>query len=113
MSLSAIFLLIALFASVALIVVWPLIYSRETLTVQPSSVISLETRHEAVLKAIRDLDFDYQTGKLVQVDYQNQRQGLVEQGVEILKEIDMMKAAPKDNPDDESIEAAIQTRRAR
>ena len=54
--------------------------------------------------AIRDLDFEHETGKLAAQDHALQRAVLVEQGVAILKKLDAAEAAL---PADHSLEAAI------
>jgi DNA repair exonuclease SbcCD ATPase subunit len=82
----------------------------------------LLTERTAVLTAIRDLDFDFQTGKLLEADYRALRDKYAARGVEILKGLDALpepdrrlhaeragrrqKAAAMDE-----IEAAVQARR--
>lgn len=95
MSASGVFLFIAFLAGVATIVLWPLIQSRissASPTTAPSqaltAVAQLKAAHEAILTALRDLDFDYQTDKLAEADYRLQREALMQQGIETLKLID-------------------------
>ena len=47
-------------------------------------------QREAIYATIRDLDFDYETGKLGDAEYQHQRDAWVERGIAALKAIDSM-----------------------
>ena len=73
----------------------------------------LQAERNTVLTALRDLDFDFQTGKLAEADYRVTREKYAARGVEILKELDALgddgesPAAAEDE-----IEAAVQARRA-
>ncbi len=87
----------------------------------------LVAEREAVFAVIRDLDFDYETGKLTDEDYQQQRETWVARGVAVLKAIDSLKQGLQDTsglqdydlqkPDhtdadlDAQIEAAVAARR--
>ena len=110
MSIAGIFLLLAFLGGVLTIIVWPLLYSAKPApeavpslrNVMPA-VAELRTQHEAILTAIRDLDFDWQTGKLAEADYRAQREVLVQQGVELLKAIDSQES--------DLIEDAVRSRR--
>ncbi len=100
MSIAGLFLLIMLFASVAIIVLWPLLQAQDkgepgTSVADrptPSALAQLQAQHEAILIAVRDLDFDYQTGKLSEDDYLAQRESLMQRGVDILKQIDAQRS---------------------
>ncbi len=50
----------------------------------------LYEQREAIYTAIRELDFDYQTGKIAEEDYRPLRDRYVAQGVEVLKRIDAL-----------------------
>jgi hypothetical protein len=66
----------------------------------------LATRRDAVYALIRELDADYQTGKLNTEDYQALRERYVADGVSILKQLDAL-------PDESSradIDASIEGR---
>ena len=106
MSISGIFLLLAFLGGCALFVAWPFLFGTDRVgyPASNSSVITqLQAEHEAILTAIRDLDFDYQTGKFTEDDYRAQRENLVQRGVQLLKRIDSEQSA--------LIEAAVQSRR--
>ncbi len=110
MSPSGIALLLAFLAGGAVFVMWPFLTQRrsdgQTTENEPSRlsrIAQLQAEREAILISVRDLDFDYQTGKLTEEDYLMQRENLMDRGVEILKQIDAEQSV--------AIEAAVQARR--
>jgi len=110
MSPSGIALLLAFLVGGAVFVAWPFIAARQPADQQKDKhesrlfqVAQLQSEREAILNSVRDLDFDYQTGKLSEEDYLAQRESLMSRGVEILRQID--------NEQSEAIEAAVQARR--
>lgn len=77
----------------------------------------LVAERDAVYAVIRDLDFDFQTGKLLEADYRPMRETYVTRGVEILKQLDAVDAtrgplSVASGPTD-GIEAAVRDRRRR
>jgi hypothetical protein len=132
MSVAGIFLLLAFLAGAALIVLWPLLQagrestSGDVAAAAPALSIldRLHAEHESILQAIRDLDFDYQTGKLTEEDYAAQRESLMQRGVETLKHIDArqsdlieeavraQRSAPRPTPDTRRRHRRRQTERA-
>lgn len=56
-------------------------------------VQQLAQEREAVLQALRDLEFDYQTGKLAQADYLPQREALLERGAQLLRRLEQEREA--------------------
>jgi hypothetical protein len=118
MSISGIFLLLAFLFGVIAVIVWPLLPAQQAkqakqgkkaaVQAAPLSnmpeIAQLRSEHEAILIAIRDLDFDYQTGKFTEEDYRTQRETLVQRGVETLRRIDEREAA--------LIEQAVSVRRS-
>jgi hypothetical protein len=77
----------------------------------------LLAERDTIYTAIRDLDFDFQTGKLLEVDYHATRDKYAARGVEILKELDALGDEPKpthlrkQKASADEIEAAVQARR--
>jgi hypothetical protein len=62
----------------------------------PGDQLSFE--RDRTLTALRDLDFDHATGKILDEDYAAQRAQLVAQGVGILKQLDALASrAPRSN----------------
>ncbi len=87
-----------------LFVAWPFLFpSREGQKRLPAPPVDelqeLIARREAVYSAIRDLDFDFETGKLEDEDYRLQRETWIARGVEVLKAIDAYQALhPQERP---------------
>jgi hypothetical protein len=73
-----------------LFVLWPFINlgSRDRTRAESSTLESLYEQRKVLYTTIRDLDFDYDTGKLTEDDYLAQREVWVQRGVEILKALD-------------------------
>ena len=57
---------------------------------------------ESVLSALRDLDFDYKTGKIIEEDYQRLRAQLLAEAAQFMQ---------KEDKEEEQLEALIQSRR--
>ena len=110
MSVSGIALFVMFLVGCAVFALWPVLFARkqashiDDLPGPLAEVATLQAEREAVLTAVRDLDFDYQTGKFSEEDYLAQRESLMEHGVAILKQIDAIES--------EAIEAAVRSRRA-
>jgi hypothetical protein len=98
MSSAGIFLLAAFTAITILVVLWPFLGQRRE---GPSpqefadlpAIQRLAAEREGILEAIRELDFDLQTGKLEAVDYQSQRNALMARGGQVMRQIDAAKEA--------------------
>ena len=57
-------------------------------TVQAQEVEQLSLHKETLYTAIRDLDFDYQTGKVDQQDYTTLRHQLEDEAIQALRDLD-------------------------
>lgn len=75
----------------------------------------LTVYYERVLRNLHDLDEDYATGKLIQSEYQQEREAWVDRGVQALKALDeldsehlMAPATADDITIDEAIDDAIE-----
>lgn len=117
MELPSILLGLALFAGVAFLVAQPLLQGQAVVTPTVTETDQLTAQRDMVLAALRDLDFDFNMGKITAEDYQLQRAALVQQGVTTLKQLDALSAspnAPRPAPADSleaQLEAAIAARR--
>ncbi len=117
MELPSLLLGLALFTGVAFLVAQPLLQGRAVVTPTVTEADQLNAQRDMVLAALRDLDFDFNMGKITAADYQPQRAALVQQGVTILKQLDALGAssnAPRPAPADSleaQLEAAIAARR--
>lgn len=58
--------------------------------------VDLLAERNGIYRAIKELDFDYETGKFSVEDYAEQRHTLVAQGVDILQQLDALPAEPDD-----------------
>lgn len=82
--LSAILILIV--AGVA--VLWPFLLNRQLNQQKRQSVVALEDSLRQFVMSVRDLDFDFDMGKITETDYIEQRKVLIGRGVSTLKKLD-------------------------
>lgn len=91
-------------------VVWPLLKPGPApVLVEDDRLAELLGRKDAVLKAIKDLEFDYEVGKLTEEDFRIYDQRLRRQAVALLKQIE--EVAPMSAGLDDALEAQIAQRR--
>ncbi len=112
---------LAIAVIVVVYIIQPLIIRLRVKTAAPESPRDkLLAERDALYTTIRDLDFDFQTGKLLEADYRVTREKYTARGVEILKEFDAMGADRRPPTADRSrrqaaaideVEAAVQARR--
>jgi hypothetical protein len=105
-------MLIALVLSVGALafVVWPLLKPGPApVMVEDDRLTELLGRKDAVLQAIKDLEFDYQVGKLSEEDFHLYDQRLRRQAVALLQQIEQV--APQSADIDAALEAEIAQRR--
>lgn len=105
---------LVLIALAALAIAWPLWKEREgrqganwteAAVIDPLEEL-LEQRN-STYRAIRELRFDYQVGKVSEADYQAFDAQLKSQAVAVLKQIDALAAAEADSALDARVEAEI------
>ncbi len=104
---------LALLIGVAFFVIQPFLERRALREKPVTEAEALTAERESLLIALRDLDFDYATGKITTEDYAPQRAVLLARGVAVLKQLDALGAATDDSADDEIERAIAQRRRAR
>lgn len=92
MEIGSIFIGLALLAVVAFILAQPFIEKQGLPENQVTRADALMAEREQVLDALRDLDFDHAMGKLTAEDYTPQRTQLVARGVELLRQLDALRA---------------------
>jgi hypothetical protein len=107
MDLGSLLVGLALLLAVAFYVAQPILEGRGVREKPVSPMDRLAAQREVALNALRDLDFDHATGKIVDEDYAPQRAALVAQGVAILKQIEAVQ--PARGADD--VERAVSFRR--
>lgn len=72
-------------------VLWPLFqnkFSADLVDQQIHPIDALQTQKQNLLQSIRELDFDFETGKVSSDDYQQIRANLEAQTVEVLKKME-------------------------
>lgn len=111
MSLSGLAVLLAVALGTLTFVAWPLISQPVARDDQPPRNSpdapqpwdALQTSYEQAVGTVRDLDFDFQTGKLAAEAHRQQRAALMVTAADLLRQIDQLKA--------EAAEKAISERR--
>ncbi len=74
---------------------------------------ALLAEHDRILTSLQDLEFDHALGKVPDEDYPDQRLVLMEEGADVLRQLDALEplAAPRRSAEDR-LEAAVASRRA-
>ena len=103
MEISALFTGLALFAGSIAYVSLPFRQKRSKDTQPSSTHLQKEGQRQVILSALRDLDFDFRTGKVSEEDYKPLRAQLLVKAAEYVEQ---------EKQGDEQLEALIQTRRA-
>jgi hypothetical protein len=89
MDIGAILLIIALLVAVGLFLAAPLIGGAgRGVTPESQEASTLMAERDRVIAALRELDFDFQLGKVPTEDYPPQRTDLLEKGADILRKLD-------------------------
>lgn len=78
---------------------------RATVVLEDDKLVELLGRKDALLRAIKELEFDYQVGKISQEDYQRLDQRLRRQAIGLIQQIE--KVAPATASLDEQLESII------
>ncbi len=102
---------LALLVIVVVLVLLPLLEPKSPLAQPASQRDALEAERAAIVRSIRDLDFDYRTHKLNEPDYRVLRQGLVQRGADVLRELEALnqtQPAPDTVDDDAAVDAQIE-----
>lgn len=105
-------LLLALLLSLAALayVVLPLLTKQPPLLqVEDDRLTDLLARKDNAVRAIKELEFDYQVGKISEEDYQRFNQRLSRQAITLIQQLE--KITPESAALDEHLEAAIAERR--
>jgi len=103
---------LAMLIAVAAYIAQPLAGRSRALPSSESPRDKLLAERDALYVTIRDLDFDFQTGKLLETDYRSMREKHVARGVEILKQLDATpEVGGQRSTVADEIEAAVKVRR--
>jgi hypothetical protein len=108
MDIGSIFLILALLIPIILFVVRPIIDHNMVHVSEPGLGLStLLAERDHIVANIQELDDDYRLGKIPAEDYPPQRLTLLQNGAEILREIDAFQASATDQPAEDRLEDAI------
>lgn len=105
-SVGPLLLALAVLLVVSLYVFRPFLIPHRTRARRLSDREALAAQKDAYLEQIRALDFDFQTDKIAQVEYERQRADLVQAAADVLRRLEQMPDSRYDNTDDR-IEAAV------
>lgn len=109
MDIPSLLMVVALTVLVVAIVMRPLLMPQTEQQMPTTEIDDLLVRREQVLSSLRDLDFDYSTGKINDEDYTRQRERLMQTGVAVLKQLDQMGVtAPGEMSSTASLDAGIE-----
>ena len=114
MDIGAILILLALLIGVGLYLAAPLMSkSTRRVTEESQEGSTLMAKRDRVINALQELDFDFKLGKIPDEDYPAQRAELLQEGADVLKKLDALKAGSLPGPDAEArLEKAVAARRA-
>lgn len=113
MDIGSILIGMALLIGVVFFVIQPFLEPHALRKKRVTEAEALIAERESLLIALRDLDFDYATGKITTEDYTPQRAELVARGVAILKQLDARGVSTTTVSAEDEIERAIAARRTR
>jgi len=117
MDIGAILIGLAALILVVFLVSQPLVDRRQAREKTLSEADRLRDERDRILTALRDLDFDHASGKVLEEDYAPLRASLVAEGAAVLKQLDELKppvpaaAQPTGAQLEDQLEQAIATRR--
>lgn len=108
MDIGSIFLILALLIPVTLFIIRPVIEQNLAPAIHSGQVLSyLLAERDHIVATIQELDDDFKLGKIPAEDYPPQRQMLLQNGADILKQIDDLQASAGKRAVDDRLEAAI------
>jgi len=113
MDIGSIFLILGLLVLVGLFISRPF-FERGSKPVSQAEhdQSALMAERDQILNTLQELDFDASLGKIHQADYQVQRLALVQQGAQVLRQLDAYEVEiPQDDPE-KRLETVINARRA-
>ena len=108
MDIGSIFLILALLIPVIIYIIRPIIESSWIPAAQADQDLStLLAERDHVVASIKELDDDYNLGKVPAEDYPPQRLTLLQTGADLLRKIDQLQMAPTTLSTEDRLEAAL------
>lgn len=112
MDIGSIFLILALFIPVVIYISRPLMERTATsVSHEEQDISTLLAERDQVVATLQELDDDYNLGKIPSEYYPTQRQTLLQDGANILRQIDAYQSTPAAATAEDRLEAAIVARR--
>ncbi len=112
MDIGSIFLILGLLVIVAVFISRPFFERKAPKGAQAGhEQSSLLAERDRLLDTLQELDFDYALGKIPEAEYPLQRAALVQQGAQILRDLDAYAAEAPSQAAEARLEAAIAARR--
>lgn len=75
--------------AIAAFVLWPLLRSQREVAVSvPARIADLQARRQYLVQAIRDVDFDHASGKMLDDEYQETRGKYVREAAIVLRDLE-------------------------
>jgi hypothetical protein len=116
MEIGSLFLVLALLLAVGLFVGRPFFDNKKEPLVSASNQADHErsallAERDRILTALWELDFDYSLGKIPEEDYPSQRTALLQQGAQLLRQLDALQPDLEAEDAETRLEAAIAARR--
>ena len=117
MDIGSLLLILALLIVVGWFIVRPLFERQATIVnalpdQQDHAYSALLAERDRILNALQELDFDHALGKIPEDDYPAQRAILVQQGAQVLRQLDEFNQQPDSQDQEARLETAIAARRA-
>lgn len=105
---------LVLLVAAGIAISWPFwMNSRTSKIKDKGSIAELEDSLHRLVTSVRDLDFDFDTGKIGEADYIEQRKLLIGRGVSVLKRLDEALFVQKELDDEiEDMIAAYRQKKA-
>jgi rubrerythrin len=112
MDIGSIFLILGLLVIVAVFISRPFLERKAPkVALAGHEQSSLLAERDRLLDTLQELDFDYALGKIPEAEYPLQRAALVQQGAQILRDLDTYAAETPSQAAEARLEAAIVARR--
>ena len=112
MDIGSIFLILALLIPVVIYIGRPLMErSATSVSCEEQEISTLLARRDQLVATLQELDDDHNLGKIPTENYPAQRQTLLQNGADILRQIDAYQIAPATVTAEDRVEAAVVARR--
>jgi hypothetical protein len=106
-------ILAVVIVAVAAFVLWPLLRSQRQVAVSvPARIADLQARRQYLVQAIRDVDFDHASGKMLDEEYQETRGKYIREAAVVLRDLEQEAGGFDDEIDVEILQLRALARNA-